>query len=99
MIDRYTKVCLTVIAVSLAVIGLKELPLVGPVWATEHTQAIRLLGRTFKATPVQCSEVKRVSYNWMARYIEGGHTSDEWMMRDLEKAEGFATIYNAFCKD
>ena len=30
MIDRYTKVCLTVIAVSLAVIGLKGLPMIGP---------------------------------------------------------------------
>ena len=30
MIDRYTKVCLTVIAVSLAVIGLRELPYIGP---------------------------------------------------------------------
>ena len=30
MIDRYTKVCLTVIAVSLAVIGLRELPFIGP---------------------------------------------------------------------
>ena len=33
MIDRYTKVCLTVIAVSLAVIGLRELPMVGPAHA------------------------------------------------------------------
>jgi len=30
MIDRYTKVCLTVIAVSLAVIGLRELPFIDP---------------------------------------------------------------------
>ena len=30
MIDGYTKVCLTVIAVSLAVIGLRELPFIGP---------------------------------------------------------------------
>ena len=32
MIDRYTKVCLTVIAVSLAVIGLKGLPMIGPAY-------------------------------------------------------------------
>ena len=30
MIDGYTKVCLTVIAVSLAVIGLRELPFIDP---------------------------------------------------------------------
>ena len=33
MIDRYTKVCLTVIAVSLAVIGLRGLPMIDPAWA------------------------------------------------------------------
>ena len=33
MVDRYTKVCLTVIAVSLAVIGLRGLPMVGPAHA------------------------------------------------------------------
>ena len=32
MIDRYTKVCLTVIAVSFAVIGLKGLPMIGPAY-------------------------------------------------------------------
>ena len=32
MVDRYTKVCLTVIAVSLAVIGLRGLPMVGPAY-------------------------------------------------------------------
>ena len=30
MIDRYTKVCLTVIAVSLAIIGLRGLPFIVP---------------------------------------------------------------------
>ena len=33
MVDRYTKVCLTVIAVSLAVIGLRGLPMIDPAWA------------------------------------------------------------------
>ena len=33
MVDRYTKVCLTVIAVSLAVIGLRGLPMIGPTHA------------------------------------------------------------------
>ena len=33
MIDRFTKVCLTVIAVSLAVIGLRGLPMIGPAHA------------------------------------------------------------------
>ena len=32
MIDRYTRVCLTVIAVSFAVIGLKGLPMIGPAY-------------------------------------------------------------------
>ena len=33
MVDTYTKVCLTVIAVSLAVIGLRGLPVIDPAWA------------------------------------------------------------------
>ena len=97
MIDRYTKVCLTVIAVSLAVIGLRGLPLIDPAWAGKLAP--------FEATPVQCAEIKRISSNWL-----GGHRSyqqtvgssltlEEEMMRHLAKAEGFATIYNAFCKD
>ena len=40
MIDRYTKVCLTVIAVSLAVIGLRGLPMVDPAWAAGGVQKI-----------------------------------------------------------
>ena len=96
MIDRYTKVCLTVIAVSLAVIGLRGLPLVDPAWAGKLTP--------FEATPVQCAEVKTISSNWLGGYsryqqtVGSGLTLDEEMMRHLAKAEGFATIYNAFCK-
>ena len=42
MIDRYTKVCLTVIAVSLAVIGLRGLPMIDPAWATGHVKKIAI---------------------------------------------------------
>ena len=42
MIDRYTKVCLTVIAVSLAVIGLRGLPMVDPAWAAGGVQKIAI---------------------------------------------------------
>ena len=42
MIDRYTKVCLTVIAVSLGVIGLRGLPMIDPAWATSHVQKIAI---------------------------------------------------------
>ena len=42
MIDRYTKVCLTVIAVSLAVIGLRGLPMVDPAWAQGGVQKIAI---------------------------------------------------------
>ena len=42
MIDRYTKVCLTVIAVSLAVIGLRELPMIDPAWANSHVTKIAI---------------------------------------------------------
>ena len=42
MVDRYTKVCLTVIAVSLAVIGLRGLPMVDPAWAQGGIQKIAI---------------------------------------------------------
>ena len=42
MIDRFTKVCLTVIAVSLAVIGLRGLPMVDPAWAQGGIQKIAI---------------------------------------------------------
>ena len=42
MIDRYTKVCLTVIAVSLAVIGLRGLPMVDPARAQSDIQKISI---------------------------------------------------------
>ena len=42
MIDRYTKVCLTVIAVSLAVIGLSGSPMVDPAWAQGGVQKIAI---------------------------------------------------------
>ena len=42
MIDRYTKVCLTVIAVSLAVIGLRGLPMIDPTWAAGGVQKIAI---------------------------------------------------------
>ena len=40
MVDRYTKVCLTVIAVSLAVIGLRGLPMIDPARAQDGVQKI-----------------------------------------------------------
>jgi len=42
MIDRYTKVYLTVIAVSLAIIGLRGLPMVDPAWAAGGVQKIAI---------------------------------------------------------
>ena len=42
MVDRYTKVCLTVIAVSLAVIGLRGLPMIDPPWAQGGVQKIAI---------------------------------------------------------
>jgi hypothetical protein len=42
MIDRYTKVCLTVIAVSLAAIGLRGLPMIDPAWAAGGVQKIAI---------------------------------------------------------
>ena len=42
MIDRYTKVCLTVIAVSLAGIMLRELPMIDPAWAQGGVQKIAI---------------------------------------------------------
>ena len=42
MIDRYTKVCITVIAVSLAVIGLRGLPMIDPAWAADDVQKIAI---------------------------------------------------------
>ena len=42
MNDRYTKGCLTVIAVSLAVIGLKGLPMVDPARAQSDIQKIAI---------------------------------------------------------
>ena len=42
MIDRYTKVCLTVIAVSLAVIGLRGLPMIDPAWTADGVQKIAI---------------------------------------------------------
>ena len=42
MVDRYTKVCLTVIAVSLAVIGLRGLPMIDPAWAAGGVQKIAI---------------------------------------------------------
>ena len=57
MIDRYTKVCLTVIAVSLAVIGLRGLPLIDSAWAkgvlhsSHGVQKVMLCDRTGKRCP------------------------------------------------
>ena len=42
MVDRYTKVCLTVIAVSLAVIGLRGLPMIDPAWAQGGVRKIAI---------------------------------------------------------
>ncbi len=42
MNDRYTKGCLTVIAVSLAVIGLRGLPMIDPAWANSHVTKIAI---------------------------------------------------------
>ena len=42
MIDRYTKVCLTVIAVSLAVIGLRGLSMIDPARAASGVQKIAI---------------------------------------------------------
>ena len=52
MIDGYTKVCLTVIPVSLAVIGLRGLRMVDPAWAQGGVQKIAICdenGRKFVA--------------------------------------------------
>jgi hypothetical protein len=42
MNDRYTKGCLTVIAVSLAVIGLRGLPMIDTAWAADGVQKIAI---------------------------------------------------------
>jgi len=42
MVDTYTKVCLTVIAVSLAVIGFRGLPMIDPAYAQGGVQKIAL---------------------------------------------------------
>ena len=98
MIDRYTKVCLTVIAVSLAVIGLRGLPLVDPAWAGKSPH--------FVATPAQCANFASYSSNWIGNFLEGAYftkgNKDEAEVQEQEwnmsNAVGFATIYNAFCK-
>ena len=46
MNDRYTKVCLTVIAVSLAVIGLRGLPMIDPAWAADGVQKIAICDKS-----------------------------------------------------
>mgnify|MGYP004464961785 CR=1 FL=1 len=55
MIDRYTKVCLTVIAVSLAVIGLRGLPMIDRAWAAGGVQKIALCDDT----GYNCAEISR----------------------------------------
>ena len=55
MIDRYTKVCLTVIAVSLAVIGLRGLPMVDPAWAAGGVQKIAICDDN----GFYCAKIKR----------------------------------------
>ena len=97
MIDRYTKVCLTVIAISLAVIGLRGLSLVDPVWAAK-VQGVEMAPFKGRSDTQQCAQVKRISSDWINWYIRGGHSSTEDRMNDLSKAAGFANIYNAFCK-
>jgi hypothetical protein len=54
MIDRYTKVCLTVIAVSLAVIGLRGLPMIDPAWAQGGVQKIAICDERGK----YCADIK-----------------------------------------
>ena len=49
MIDRYTKVCLTVIAVSLAVIGLRGLPMIDPAWVADGVQKIAICNENGRA--------------------------------------------------
>ena len=52
MIDRYTKVCLTVIAVSLAVIGLRGLPMIDPAWAADGVQKIAICNKDGKCADI-----------------------------------------------
>jgi hypothetical protein len=101
MIDRYTKVCLTVIAVSLAVIGLRGLPLVDSAWAGKSPP--------FVASQAQCAKFKSYSSIWVGNYMDATYFIREKGNKDQEEvqeqawimsnAEFFATIYNAFCKD
>ena len=42
MVDTYTKICLTVIAVSLAVIGFRGLPMIDPAYAQGGVQKIAI---------------------------------------------------------
>ena len=97
MIDRYTKVCLTVIAISLAVIGLRGQPLVDTASAA-NVLGVEMQPFKGKSDTQQCAQVKRLSSNWINWYLGGGHSSTEDRMNDLSKAAGFANIYNAFCK-
>ena len=59
MIDSYTKVCLTVIAVSLAVIGLRGLPMVDPAWAAGGVQKIAICEMDGDA----CATIKTLDSN------------------------------------
>lgn len=42
MIDTYTKVCLTIIAISLSIIGLRGLPVIDPAYAQDKVQKVTL---------------------------------------------------------
>lgn len=48
MVDTYTKICLTVIAVSLAVIGFRGLPMIDPAYAQGGVQKIAICERDGK---------------------------------------------------
>jgi len=48
MVDTYTKICLTVIAVSLAFIGFRGLPMIDPAYAQSGVQKIAICERDGK---------------------------------------------------
>ena len=62
MIDRYTKVCLTVIAVSLAVIGLRGLPMIDPAWAQGGIQRIAICSTSGNCTRVSSGQLGVFNY-------------------------------------
>ena len=59
MVDTYTKVCLTVIAISLAVIGFRGLPMIDPAWAAGGVQKVTLCDKEGR----ECLHEFRGSYS------------------------------------